>query len=63
MSGQCGEIHVARLTGGVRGSQSEVCRCVETDILRVPAVGASPSCSLGIHLLRGNTPSSTYVSV
>lgn len=40
-----GEIHVARPTGGT-GSQGEVCRCVETEVLRAPAVGASPSCSM-----------------
>lgn len=57
------EIHVARLTGRPERTQGEVCSCVETDILRAPAVGTSPSRSIGIHCLSGNTPSSAYLSV
>ena len=62
MSGQCGEIHVARLTGGTEVHRARSAGVLRLDILRAPAVGASPSCSMGIHLLSGKI-SSTYASI
>ena len=46
MSGQCGEIHVARLTGGTEVHRARSAGVLRLDILRAPAVGASPSCSV-----------------
>lgn len=64
LSGQCELIQIARLTvegeKEAHGERSAVLRCLEIDILRTPAIGAS-SVLTGIHVLSRNIPS--YLSV